>query len=246
LQPDRPTPVRAHRGDGRGLAWASARARLAHVWDALDANQRLAGAAAVAMFFTMFLPWYSVTDSLVVGSGERATLASSQATLSAFGAFSFVEAAVLLVSAAVLVMLYARADGQPFRLPGGDGTIVMIAGTWAGLLIFYRMLERPGLHGTHRIASSVGVEWGIFLALVCAIVLAAAGSRMRAQRVPDAPLLRARVRPRAQETAETLPVARERPRYPPAPSVPPGGPLPRGPLAPAPRASTVRYPEQGA
>jgi hypothetical protein len=249
LQPDGQAPTRAEHPGGRRelLAWGPRRARFSHLWEALDPNQRLAAIAAVAICLTMVLPWYSETATIVVGSGARATLSSSQATLSAFQAFSFVEAAVLLVSAGVLVMLYARAEGQPFRLPGGDGTIVMIAGAWSALLIFYRMLEKPGLHGTHRVASSVGVEWGIFLALACALLLAVAGSRMRAQRVPDAPLLRGRARASVPETAETLLPAGARPRYPPAPSVPPVGRVRRGGRPPAPpTASTVRYPGRGA
>jgi hypothetical protein len=162
------------------------------VWAVLDPDQRLAAGACVALFLTMFLPWFSQTETVVVGSAAKSTLASAQSTLSAFQAFSFVEAAVLLVSASVLAMLWARAAGQPFRLPGGDGLIVMAAGLWTALLIVYRMLDTPGPHGTHSVTSSIGVEWGIFLALIAAIVLAAAGSRMRALREPSPPLLRPR------------------------------------------------------
>jgi hypothetical protein len=143
-------------------------------------------------------------------------------------------------------MLFARAEGEPFRLPGGDGTIVMIAGAWAALLIFYRMLEKPGLHGTHRIAASVGIEWGIFFAFAFALVMAAAGYRMRANLVPEAPRLRPPERERSLEQTEAPVRARTRPRYPPAPKVAPVGPLPRrGALAP-PTASTVRHPDRGA
>jgi hypothetical protein len=220
--------------------------RVVRAWDALDANQRLAGVAAVAMFLTMFLPWYSETDTVVVGRAAGSTLSSVRSTLSAFQSFSFVEAAVLLVGAGVLAMLYARAREQPFRLPCGDGTIVMIAGGWAALLIFYRMLDKPGLHGTHRIAASVGVEWGIFLAFIAAIVLAAAGARMRAGRRPEAPLLRPRASPAPLPASVPVP-AGARPRYPPAPATPPVRPLRRSrPIAPPRRAPTVRYPERGA
>jgi hypothetical protein len=134
----------------------------------------------------MFLPWYSQTDTVVVGNAARAT----QTSLTAFASFSFVEAAVLLVSAGVLFILFARAEGRAFQLPGGDGTIVMLAGCWAALLIFYRMLDKPGLHGTQRITATVGVQWGIFVALAAAGVLAYAGSRMRTARRREPPLTR--------------------------------------------------------
>ena len=62
-------------------------------------------------------------------------------------------------------MLFARAEDHPFQLPGGDGLIVMIAGGWAALLIFFRLLDKPGLQGNQRITATVGVQWGIFIAL---------------------------------------------------------------------------------
>ena len=82
---------------------------------------------------------------------------------------------MLLVSAGVLALLFARAEGRDFQLPGGDGTIVMIAGAWAALLIFYRMLDKPGLHGNQTLTTTVGIEWGIFIALLLALGLAYAG-----------------------------------------------------------------------
>jgi hypothetical protein len=160
--------------------------RLAELWRALEHEQQLAAVAALGLFVSMFLPWYSQTDTVLVGNTAKA----SQASLSAFASFSFVEAAVLLVSAGVLGMLYARAAGRAFRLPGGDGTIVLLAGCWAALLIFYRTLDKPGLHGTQRITATVGVEWGIFVALAAAGLLAYAGSRMRAARHREPPLTR--------------------------------------------------------
>jgi hypothetical protein len=169
--------------------------RLANVWRALEHEQQLASIAAIGLFVSMFLPWYSQTDTVVVGDTARAT----QTSLSAFASFSFVEAAVLLVSAGVLGMLFARAEGRAFQLPGGDGTIVMLAGCWAALLIFYRTLDKPGLHGTQRITATVGVQWGIFVALAAAGLLAYAGSRMRAARRREPPLTR---RDPASEAAE--------------------------------------------
>jgi hypothetical protein len=160
--------------------------RLPELWRALEHDQQLAAIAAIGLFVSMFLPWYSQTDTVVVGNTAHA----SQASLSAFASFSFVEAAVLLVSAGVLGMLFARADGRAFRLPGGDGTIVLLAGCWAALLIFYRTLDKPGLHGTQRITATVGVKWGIFVALAAAGLLAYAGSRMRAARHREPPLTR--------------------------------------------------------
>jgi hypothetical protein len=160
--------------------------RLADAWRALGRDERLAALTSLGLFVTMLLPWYSKTDTVVVRNAAHAT----EQSLSAFQAFSFVEAAVLLVSAGVLTLLFARAEEREFHLPGGDGTIVMIAGAWAAILIFYRLLDKPGLQGNEKVTSAVGVQWGIFIALLVALGLAYVGKRIRAAEREEPPLTR--------------------------------------------------------
>src|SRR2546421_6926787 len=117
--------------------------RLINAWRGMAHEQRLAALASSGLFLAMFLPWYSKTTTFV----ERGAARTAQTSSSAFQAFSFVEAAVLLVSAGVLALLFARSERRDFPLPGGDGVIVMIAGGWSALLIFYRLLDKPGLQG---------------------------------------------------------------------------------------------------
>ena len=177
--------------------------RLGHAWRALEREQRLAALVALGLFVSMLLPWYSKTDTFV----EHNAAKSTQASLSAFRAFSFVEAAVLLVSAGVLAMLFARGEGRDFKLPGGDGMITMIAGGWAALLVFYRLLDKPGLSGNQRITATVGVQWGIFIALLLALGLLYAGARMRAAEGPEAP----RGAPPMETRRQARPEGRSRP-----------------------------------
>jgi hypothetical protein len=153
--------------------------RLAAAWRALEREQRYAALAALGLFLSMFLHWYSKTETRVE---HGATLKPVQISLTAFQDFSFVELAVLLVSAGLLAMLFARAERRRFQLPGGDALIVMIAGGWTALLIFYRLLDKPGVQSNHRstAAATVGVEWGIFIALLVALALLYTGMRMRA------------------------------------------------------------------
>ncbi len=158
--------------------------RLADAWRAMAPEQRLAVIAALALLVTMFLPWYGLQGL------DRKTGAINSHSISAFGDVSFVEAAIFLVAAGVVVMLFARAEGRDFQLPGGDGTIVLIAGGWAALLIFFRVFSRPPGGG-----EPVGIEWGFFLAFVAAGAIAFAGWRMRAGERPRAPARRVRGTP---------------------------------------------------
>ncbi len=174
--------------------------RIAHAWNALDRDRRLAAVAALLLFATMLLPWYQ--QNAIVSASKTAPLVSQN--LNAFAVFSFVEAAVLLVAVAVLFLLYARADGRTFHLPGGDGTVIFAAGIWTALLLVLRLFDKPGI-AHNGVAANVGIQWGIFFALAAAGLLAYAGSRMRGARHPEPPLMR-REQPRAR--------SRERPRGP--------------------------------
>lgn len=164
--------------------------RVTRAWGALEPEQRLAGIAAVALLVTMFFPWYQL-QSL---NSKTGTINSR--SISAFGDVSFVEAAVFLVAAGVIALLFARGERRQFHLPGSDGTIVMIAGGWAALLIFYRVFDRPSGHGY-----PVGIQWGFFLAFVAAGVLTYAGWRMHATSTPEPPLLREREHRRRRTVA---------------------------------------------
>ena len=150
--------------------------RLRAAYGALDRDQRFAAGAAIALLLAMFLPWY---EKSVVIPGSRSFTHDS---ISAFGAVSFVEAAIFLVSAGVLALLLARADERPFHLPGGDGTVIFAAGAWATLLIFYRVFDRPNISGE---GGTVGIQWGFFVAFMAAGALAVAGQRIRAAGRPE-------------------------------------------------------------
>ncbi len=171
--------------------------RLARAWGALQPEQRIAAVAALALLVTMFFPWYQLQ------SLDRKTGAINSHSISAFGDVSFVEAAVFLVAAGILALMFARAERRDFHMPGSDGAVVMVAGGWAALLIFYRVFSRPAGHGY-----PVGIQWGFFLAFVAAGVLGYAGWRMHATSAPEAPLMRPRNRRRAPTDEDVTVVAR--------------------------------------
>ena len=128
----------------------------------------------VALWITMFLPWYTQSPVGTLKKGERAV----SSTLTAWGAFSWVEAAVLLICAGVVALMFARGERRGLHLPGGDGFMIMSAGGLAATLIVYGMFERPSVKGT-GIAVTSGNDWGIFFALFAAIWLTWTGRSMR-------------------------------------------------------------------
>jgi hypothetical protein len=144
--------------------------RLAAAPRSLGSDQQLAGLAAVALLLSMFLPWY---EKSVVDPRSRRFVNDA---VSAFGTISFVEAAVFLVAAGVLALLFTRAERREYELPGGDGTVIMAAGLWAAALIFWRVFDKPNVSGD---GSTVGIQWGFFVAFVSAGALASSGWRMR-------------------------------------------------------------------
>ena len=110
----------------------------------------------------------------MIVSGTRGPRRSSQ---TGWGAFSFVEAAVLIVAAGVLTLLFQRAEARAFHLPGGDGGVILAAGLWTCLLIVWRIFDKQGATTSGPSATtSSGIEWGIFVALAAAAFLAYAGS----------------------------------------------------------------------
>ena len=139
---------------------------------------RNAGIAAAALVASMVLPWYQ--KSFVPPGARQFT----QANLSAFGVFSFIEAAVLVVAAGVLFLVWARTNRRAFHLPGGDGGVITAAGAWALVLLVWRLFDKPDAAGP---SATIGIQWGLFGAMVAAGALIAAGARVRAVHRPEPP-----------------------------------------------------------
>jgi hypothetical protein len=177
-----PTIGRVPRTGAQRLGSASGRG--VRAWRDLPPERRLAAVAALGLFVTLFLPWYQET---VIASG-LIRLQSSSASLTGWGAFSFVEAAVLLVAAGVLFLLFIRAEGKAFHVPGGDGGVITAAGIWTCLLILWRMFDKEGTTGHGQYATTWGIEWGIFVALAIAALLTYSGTRIRHAHEPEPPL----------------------------------------------------------
>lgn len=162
--------------------------RIGRAWRALTRERRYAAGAAVALFLTLFLPWYQDTLASSHQGQHRVSAVSQTVSVSGWGAFSFVEAAVLIIAVAILALLFQRAEGRAFHLPGGDGSVIAAAGGWACFLIIWRIFDHSGSSTQGLYVLSTGVDWGIFLALFVAAGLSYAGVRIRSARQPEPPL----------------------------------------------------------
>jgi hypothetical protein len=140
---------------------------------ALDPDQRLAAAAAFGLGVSVFLPWWR--DPLL------------DITYIGFRRISFLEVAIMLTAAAVLVLLVRRAEGRVFHLPFSDATLIAAAGFWSLLLLFVRVLNPPTRTATRisdhvQVTKDYGMRWGFFVAFASAALLAYAGVQERRKR----------------------------------------------------------------
>lgn len=133
---------------------------------ALAASERTAVIGILVVCASLFLPWYGVPVA-------RADLVQT-----GFGAAGFVEAAIVLTVGAALLLIVEEARGRDIPLPIREGTLLAAAGVWSGLLILFRMLDRP----TFKLGgfdNAYDLRYGIFVALVGATVLTIAGLQRR-------------------------------------------------------------------
>jgi hypothetical protein len=130
----------------------------------LDAEQRLAGAAALGIFLSLLTPWWR---DPVFGLSHWAV-----------NRITWIELSLMLVSGSVLLLLLRRAQGRVFHLPLSDGTLATGAGLWCCLLVVVRVFDPP----TRRVGTRVldyDLRFGIMLCLISSALLAYAGVRAR-------------------------------------------------------------------
>jgi hypothetical protein len=138
---------------------------LSEIIASLGVHERTAAAGALVVAGSLLLPWYGVP----FGGGLAKT---------GISAFGFVEAALLFTVGATLWLILERGRGRELPLPLHEGTLMIVAGVWAALLVLYRMMDRPDFTLGDG-GMSFGLRYGIFVALAGATVLAIAGYRRR-------------------------------------------------------------------
>jgi hypothetical protein len=140
------------------------RATVSHAARVLHPDQRLAAAAALGLIASMFVPWWR--DPL------------TGLSYWAVNRFTFVELAIVMTAAAVLVLLYGRSEQRGFHLPLSDGTLAAAAGVWSCVLVLARIVDPPTRVVADR-SLDYDIRWGFLLAFACGVTLAVAGVRGR-------------------------------------------------------------------
>ena len=132
---------------------------------AMAPEQRLAAIAAIGMVASLVLPWWQQPSA-------------PHSTNAGLSHISFIELAMMLVCAAVVALLYRRAEGREFHMPLADGTLAALAGLWCGFLLIFRMFDAPSIEIGAR-SEQYDPHWGIAIAFGLAAVLFASGVRGR-------------------------------------------------------------------
>jgi hypothetical protein len=171
-------------GTAAGRTTGSGAGRLRYAWGGSSRDRRTAALASVGLLLTLFLPWFQ--ETVIVRNGAN-VLQAATVSLTGWGAFSLAEVVMVLIVVGVLALLFERAEGRSFHLPGGDGGVILTAGCVTSLLLAWRIVGNQGTSGHGGYATSSGIEWGIFIALALSLLLAYSGSRIRAAREPEPP-----------------------------------------------------------
>jgi hypothetical protein len=138
----------------------------------------IGGAASILLIISiLFLPWYSVDldvpqripgeqynpDAFICGEGES--------SCTGWETFPILRWLLLAAAAAPLILGWILVRGH--RLSWAPGEMTMVAGFAAAVLIAYNgLLDRPG---TSSAEIGVGLDYGYWIALLAAIVIAGTG-----------------------------------------------------------------------
>ncbi|MFL5908902.1 MAG: hypothetical protein ACJ75Z_15060 [Solirubrobacterales bacterium] len=131
----------------------------------LGGNERIAVIGAAVMVGSLFLPWYQspISNDLV---------------FTGIGAFGWAEGALVLIAAATTFLALQGGGGYVPPRPLREWALFVAAGSWAALIVLYRMVDRPKFTLTGH-DQPYDLHYAIFVALAGAVVIIIAGLRMR-------------------------------------------------------------------
>ena len=131
-------------------------------------------ASALLILAILFLPWYAYDlegvakppndpEAWLCGTGEE--------SCTGFETFPILRWLLLLAALAPLILAYIIVRGHKLSYPPGEMT--MISGFAAAVLILYNgVIDKPG-SGPAEVG--LGLDYGYWIALLCAVVIAGVG-----------------------------------------------------------------------
>ncbi len=147
-----------------GDRWPEWRDRIAA--DRMRPAERMCVIGALVVGASLLLPWYGIRFS-------------GGLSVTGLDSFGFAHAALLLTVGAALALIAHRLLGRTLPRPLDQGTLIAVAGAWASALVGYLMFDRPDeLAGS----TSIGLRLGVFVAFGGALIVLAAGLRLRRKR----------------------------------------------------------------
>ena len=161
----------------------------------LGGFERMAALGAILVLASLPLRWYQIPFS-------------SRLQQSGFGSFGWAEAALIITVLAALVLLVQVGRGHRPPLPLHEGTLLTLAGLWSALIVVVMMFDRP-VAFVGGLPADYDLDYGIFIALGGAILLAISGLRIRRKELVQE---RYRLSPEAREARS--PSGASRPRSP--------------------------------
>jgi hypothetical protein len=222
--------------------------------DRLKNEEKVAVGAGIVLFISLFLNWYGVSAAGAISDQAKQAAQAAGISIPDFSvdvtgwqAFSYTDLWIFLLFALTVGAFALRATKNEERSPLPLSGIAAGLSIWVALLVIYRVvINKPGPGG-----SGIGTDFGAWIGLVAAIVLAVAWTRaailegslnelrdkaqdMAANRggsgsaAATAPATPAPAAP-APEAPAPAPAAGPPPAAaPPVPPVPPGPPQPPG------------------
>jgi hypothetical protein len=128
----------------------------------------VAAVSGAILFLSLFLHWYSVSVHVAGFSQSKG--------FSGWTVLSFIDILLFLIAAAAIAVAVLRMANSIPRLAVSPGLVVLGLGVLATLLVLFRIIDIPGdASGFESAAVDIGRSFGIFVALLASLGIAAGG-----------------------------------------------------------------------